>query len=75
MNRSPRHEFLGMILDYSEPGKVKIDMTDYVEKMVEEFEYELPKSAKTPAAEHLFKTKDNCEKLNKNGIRLSYIYS
>ena len=64
MNRGPRHEFLGMILDYSEPGKVKIDMTDYVEKMVEEFEYELPKSAKTPAAEHLFKVNDKCEKLN-----------
>ena len=53
-----------MVLDYSEPGKVKVDMTDYVEKMIEEFEYELPKSAKTPAAEHLFKVNDKCEKLN-----------
>ena len=63
-NYGPRHEFLGMVLDYSETGKVKIDMTDYVEKMVEEFEYELPQSAKTPAAEHLFKINNNCEKLN-----------
>ena len=30
MNRGPRHEFLGMILDYKKPRKVKVDMTDYV---------------------------------------------
>jgi hypothetical protein len=35
--RGHRHDYLAMILDYSEPGKVKIDMTDYVKKMVEEF--------------------------------------
>ena len=33
-------------------------------KMVEEFDHELLKSAKTPAAEHLFKTNNNCEKIN-----------
>ena len=66
VNCGPRHEFLGMMLDHSEPGKIKVDMTEHVGKMVEEFEMEceLPKSAKTPAAEHLFKINDKCEKLN-----------
>ena len=32
--------------------------------MIEEWDYEFSKSAKTPAAEHLFKINDKCEKLN-----------
>ena len=39
-------------------------MMDYVKKMIGEFEYELPKSAKTPEAEHLLKINNKCEKLN-----------
>ena len=60
----PRHDFVGMILDYSVPGKVIIDMKDYIAKMVEDFEYEIPGAAKTPAANFLFKTNEKCPKLN-----------
>ena len=35
--RGKRHDYLGRVLDYSDPRKVKIDMTDYAKKMVEEF--------------------------------------
>jgi hypothetical protein len=65
VNHGPRHEFLGMTLDYSQPGKVIIDMVDYVKNMVSDFNYEIKKSAKTPAADHLFKINNNCKKLNK----------
>ena len=29
-HRGKRHDYLGMTLDYSTPGEVKVDMTDYV---------------------------------------------
>ena len=36
--RGKVHPFLGMVLDYTEPESVKIDMIDYVKKMLQEFE-------------------------------------
>ena len=67
MNHGPRHEFLGMALDHSEARKLIVDMSDSISEMVEEFkmECEPPKSAKTPAADHLFKVNPDCQKLNK----------
>ncbi len=65
VNKGPQHESVGMILDYGTKGKLKIDMVDYIEKMIEDFEYEFKEKAKTPAAEHLFKVDENCGKLNK----------
>ena len=35
--RGKIHNYLGMVLDYSHPGKVRIDMRDYVVKMVTDF--------------------------------------
>ena len=53
--RGPRHDYLGMTLDFSTPGEVKIDMKDYVKSMVEEFPLDLPGTSRTPANENLFK--------------------
>jgi len=39
-SRGKRHDYLGMILDYSVEGQVIIDMCDYVKKMVAEFPQE-----------------------------------
>ena len=64
VNYGPRHDFVGMVLDYSVPGKLIVDMKEYVNKMIEEFDYEIVKLPKTPAAEHLFKVNEKCEKLN-----------
>ena len=39
-----KHEYLGMSFDFSEPGKLKIDMCDYINNMVNDFgEYMLKK--------------------------------
>ena len=65
VNDGPRHEFVGMILDYSQDGKLIVDMQDYVQKVFEEFNYDLGKPAKTPAADHLFKINKQSGKLNK----------
>jgi len=66
-SRGKIHDYLGVTLDYSVPGKVKIYMKDYVNKMFEDFPYmkdvqEL-KSASTPAAEHLFTVNEKATKL------------
>ena len=36
INRGKKHDYLGMTLDYSEPGFVKIDMREYVNKVLGE---------------------------------------
>ena len=54
--RGKRHDYLGMILDFSEKGLMIVDMTDYVAKMVDTFPHKLKKTdtALTPAAENLY---------------------
>jgi hypothetical protein len=44
-----------MMLDYSTPGQVKIDMSDYIKAMVDEFPEELPGKTQCPWNENLFK--------------------
>jgi hypothetical protein len=54
--RGHRHDYLGMTFDFSVPGKVTIDMRDYVDGMLEDCLMQLgPKDVSpTPAAEDLF---------------------
>ena len=60
-HRGKVHDYLGMELDYSEPGKVKITMVSYLEKILEEFPEEIVSTKTTPAADHLFKIRDEDE--------------
>ena len=46
--RGKVHEYLGMTLDFSDPGKVSINMTDYVASMVDDFSLKLGKSDTAP---------------------------
>ena len=54
--RGSIHEYLGMTLDFSVSGKVKINMRKYVAKMLEDFReiQDLSTTAETPAAGNLF---------------------
>jgi hypothetical protein len=66
--RGKVHEYLGMRLDYDECGKIKIDMRDYVQDMINEFPNDLSKNqpAPTPAGPDLFgQATDNTELLEK----------
>ena len=58
---------MGIQIDYSIPGEVKINMTRYIEKMIDEFPFknELKKGVKTTAGDHLFKVNKNATKLDK----------
>jgi hypothetical protein len=57
------HDYLGMTFDFSEKGKVKINMIDYMEAMVNDFSttFKPNDTAPTPAAEDLFAEGESAE--------------
>jgi hypothetical protein len=52
--RGKKHEYLGMTLDFTFPGKAKIYMTDYIKNILNEVPGDMDGVAATPAANHLF---------------------
>jgi hypothetical protein len=54
VNRGKVHDYLGMTLDYSVEGKVKVLMKKYIEEMLEELPDDMDGETATPAANHLF---------------------
>ena len=54
--RGKVHDYLGMMFDFRTKGEVKIDMSEYVKKTLEEFKesYKLDGTADTPAAKDVF---------------------
>jgi hypothetical protein len=64
INSGKIHDYLGMTLDYSVPGSVKIDMTDYVKKVLEEAPGYMTGTATTPADKNLFEVRESIAALN-----------
>ena len=66
------HNYLGMPLDYSVPGQVSINMSHYVEKMVNEFPQENLNgtSVASPWNENLFKVQHDSAPLEKEQAKL-----
>ena len=56
-------EYLGLELDYSSKGVVKIGAVEYIKKAVGSYDGERIKKARTPAGEDLFKINDASPKL------------
>jgi hypothetical protein len=56
IHRGKIHDYLGMEIDFSEKGKVKIGMTEYAESMLEVFPEKIKSTdtAVTPASDGLF---------------------
>ena len=52
------HEYLGIDLYYSEDGKVKISMINYVQKILGAFPEEIENSTTFPGDEYLFQRRD-----------------
>jgi len=63
-------EYLGLMLDYSTQGKVKISMYEYVQKIVEEAPKDMAGVTKTPAGNHLFVTNPDCDKLPEKPMQI-----
>ena len=45
------HDHLGMKLDFSKPGEVKIGMEEHINKMVDGFPEKTKRKAETPASD------------------------
>ena len=63
-------EYLGMTLDYSTKGKVKISMYDYIDKLLTELPSDMNGSARTPAASHLFNVNKDAKKLPEESAQI-----
>lgn len=64
VNRGKVHDYLGMELDFSENGNVMVNMEKYLEEVLVDLPEDMDGTAVTPAAEHLFKTRDSAPKLD-----------
>jgi hypothetical protein len=53
------HDYLGITIDYTELGKVKFTMYDYLEDILCEKPDDMNGTAPTPASDHLFETEDD----------------
>ena len=58
ISRGKVHEYLGMTIDYSIPGKVSIKMLDYVDNMLNGLPEGMDGESTTPALAHLFEAND-----------------
>jgi hypothetical protein len=59
--RGPKHDYLGMNLDFSSPGKVKIDMKQYITKVIANFPEKITGVQATPTGDHLFQIRPDTE--------------
>ena len=62
--------YLGMCIDYTIKGKVKISMYDFIDKMLAELPSDMNGVSATPAALHLFNIDEGAEKLDENKAQL-----
>jgi hypothetical protein len=54
-SRGKKHDYLGMILDYSVPGELQINMVSYVKMVLNGIPDDMRGRAKNPAASYLYK--------------------
>ena len=57
-SQGDKHQYLGMDLDYSDHGKVKVSMEQFTKKILTKFPDALEKTAELPAGENLFSVRD-----------------
>ena len=53
-----------MTLNYSEPGLIKVDMADYVKKVLNKMPREMDGTTTSPAGDYLFKIVEGIELLD-----------
>jgi Reverse transcriptase (RNA-dependent DNA polymerase) len=63
-SRGKIHDYLGMVLDFSQPGAMKVDMSEYVKMVLHELPDEMIGTATTPAASYLFDINGDSEILD-----------
>ena len=58
-SRGKRNDFLGMWLEYSTPGEVRISMEEYLRGVLDNFPKEITETLETPATSNIFNVRDN----------------
>ena len=64
VTRGKIHDYVGMTIDFSEAGKVKFSMFDYLEEIIQNLPKEFVGESNTPASNHLFTIDEDGEKLS-----------
>jgi hypothetical protein len=64
------HHYLGMLLDFSKPGKVVLNMSDYVHTVLNDAPGYMSGTMGTPASSFLFQTNKGCRKLGKQDAEM-----
>jgi hypothetical protein len=72
--RGKRHDYLGMWLDFSVPGKLQVDMTYYAKSMCEDFPEKLTGKTKGPWNENLFKVDETAKKLDAEKAKVFHTF-
>jgi hypothetical protein len=67
-NNGRIHDYLGMVFDFPDRDKVKINVTKYLSKVTADFLEEIIGKAAMPAGDHLFKVRDEGQKLNEEQV-------
>jgi hypothetical protein len=70
VQRGPIHDYLGMMIDYSEDGKVKFIMADYVKGILDKAPLDMDRTAASLATNHLFSVNDKLDKINAKRVDL-----
>ena len=66
VRRGKKHNCLGMTLDFSKGGAFIVDMEEYLKDILKYLHEDMNGTATTPAADQLFKVRDNAPKLNED---------
>ena len=64
MHIGKRHDYLGMILDFTTPGALEIDMSDYIQVILQDTPANLRGTSMVPAAKHLITTRPDAPKIS-----------
>eukprot|EP00804_Cyclotella_cryptica_P030969 CCRYP_013562-RB/>CCRYP_013562-RB protein AED:0.42 eAED:0.03 QI:0/-1/0/1/-1/0/1/0/310 len=59
IKRGGRGKYLGMNLDFSEPGVFQVDMCQYVREIIDGFPEQIVKTSPTPHSDNLFTVKED----------------
>ena len=64
MHIGKRHDYLGMILGFTTPGTLEIDVSDYIQVILQDTPANLRGTSMVPAAKHLFTTCPDASKIS-----------
>jgi hypothetical protein len=71
VTRGKVHNYLGMKINFSQPGKVSFSMDGFVQEIINETpDNIIGRPARTPAASHLFQVDPNAPKLLEDKAKL-----